>query len=152
MVVTRQREICWAVTENRAASAAGRWEFGAEIEQGRNKAEHHRSLEQSKCVAAQNCRVKPLSPSHWLFWSHPIRRTLLRGGSITYPTSSLSFCFRHCSLLRLDSFLTACHLSMLSLPLSSSKCIFLVGSPAGPTWNYLAKLAWLRAAAQECKK
>lgn len=153
VVVARQREVCcWRVTENRAESAARRWEFGAEMEQGRNKAEHHGSRRQRKHVAAKSCGVKPLPPSHLLFWSRPIGRPPLRGGSLIYPTSSPCSCFLHCSLLPLDSHLTACHLSVLSLPSSSPKCIFLVGFPAGPAWTYPGKPACLRTAAQECKK
>lgn len=103
------------------------------MEQGRNKARHHRSWEQRKRGAAKSCGVKPSPPRHLLFWSRPNRRTPLKGGSLTYPTSSPCSCFPHCSLLPRDSLLAACHLSVLSLPSSSPKRIFLVGSPAGPT-------------------
>lgn len=122
------------------------------MEQGRNKAEHHPSQEQRARVAAKSSAVKPLPPSHLLFWSRPIRRTPLRDGSFTYPTSSACSCFLHCSLLPLDGLLTACYLSVLSLPSSSPKCIFLVGSTAGLTWTYPPKPAWLRTATQGCKK
>lgn len=106
---------------------------------------------QRKHLASSNFGVKQLPRSQLLFWPCPIRCTLLRDSSLSYPNSS------HCSAFCTVHFFPwtilwlPCHLSVLSL-MSPSRYILVAGSPCSHLDMSHKTSSSLRANAQECQK